>query len=361
MSQDNQPGQPPPAHATTFISLLEPESLVDAFLAHPPQGFSCQRAPSGMPTFVAPFDLLTTAEKDVRVRIQRLPLYRWWGRLLQWKTRFAGCTITEYAPLPRQVTPQELAQELHRVYRREQRLLIVKDIAEQSPLLSAGDNAYAQAFAQALQERGFVLLEGMALAWVPVDYASSADYISRLSAARRADMRRKLKARAGLEIEEVPTGDQRFDDAATVGQIYALYLHVYAQSEVHFDLLSEALFAALLRDRDSGGVLFTFRHAGELIGWKLCFVHGGMLLDKYVGFAYPQAREHNLYFVSWFHCLDVARERGLTHFVASTTDTRVKRYLGATLTRTRNAVYVRNWLFRALLRRLAHHFENEPD
>jgi predicted N-acyltransferase len=255
------------------------------------------------------------------------------------------------------MTPQDLAQELHTAYRREQPLLIVKDIAKQSPLLSPGENTYAEAFALALQERGFVLLEGMALAWVPVDYTSSADYISRLSAARRADMRRKLKARARLEIEAVPTGDPRFDDAATVRKIYALYLNVYAQSEVHFDLLQEAFFAAVLRDGGSGGVLFTFRHAGELIGWKLCFVHGGMLLDKYVGFAYPQAREHNLYFVSWCHCLDEA----LTHYVASTTDIRVKHYLGATLTRTRNAVYVRNGLLRALLRCLAHYFENEPD
>lgn len=342
-----------------FISQLEPESLLAQFLAHPPQGFSAALSPSGMPTFEAPFDLLTTADDALRRWVTGLPLYRRWGRLLRWRTRFAGCTVTEYAPLPGQVPPEALARELKATFGREHALLIVKDIAHDSPLLDEAANAHAAAFAEACAAQGFVLLEGMPLAWVPIDFDSIDDYLGRLSASRRKDIRRKLRARQGLQIEAVPTG-AAFTDEALLAHCYALYRNVHAQSEIHFDLLSEDFFRAVLQDECSGGIVFTYRHAGELIGWNLCYEYGGKLVDKYVGFAYPQAREHNLYFVSWVHNLEHARMRGLSHYVAGWTDASIKRYLGATLTLTRHAVYLRNPLLRLLLRRLARYFESDP-
>jgi hypothetical protein len=344
----------------TYLSLVEPASLVDAFVAHPPRDFTAERAPGGMPTFLASYDLLTTVDDALRLRIQGLPLFRYWGGLLRWRTRFAGCTVTEYAPLPRELAPDALAQVLLEHYGRECQLLIVKDIACDSPLLDPRSAAQARDFSQALVDNGFVLLEGMSLAWLPIDFDSVEAYVARLSSGRRADVRRKLKSRRRLEVDVVPMGVACFEDDATVARLYELYLNVYAQSEVHFDLLEEGFFRAILRDGGSGGLLFTYRHAGELIGWKICYEHAGMLLDKYVGFAYPQAREHDLYFVSWFHCLEFALQRGLSHYVAGWTDARIKRYLGARMTRTRHAVYVRNPVLRWLLRRLAHHFESEP-
>ena len=204
-----------------------------------------------------------------------------------------------------------------------------------------------------------MLLEGQALAWVPIDFESADDYLGRLSPSRRKDIRRKLRARAGLEIEEVPTGSEAFADPAVRDAFHALYLEVYAQSEVHFDRLSRAFFDALLQDATSGGIVFVYRQAGRMIGWNLCFVVGEALVDKYVGFAYPAAREHNLYFVSWMHNLDYARQRGLSHYVAGWTDPEVKAFLGARMTFTRHAVYARNPLLRALLRRLGGHFESD--
>jgi uncharacterized protein len=82
-----------------------------------------------------------------------------------------------------------------------------------------------------------------------------------------------------------------------------------------------------------------------------------MLLDKYVGFAYPQAREFNLYFVSWFHNLEYALERGLKCYVAGWTDPEIKRHLGARFTFTHHAVYIRNPWLRRLLSHFKHHFE----
>jgi hypothetical protein len=342
-----------------FISQLEPDALITAFMAQPPIGFTAGYSPQGMPGFVAPFDLLTTADDELRKRVAGLPLYRHWSRLLRWRTRFAGSTVTEYAPLPPDVPPAELAQGLKAAWGRECKLLIVKDIAQDSPLLTEAENTHARAFAEACEAEGFVLLEGQALAWVPIDFASDDEYLARLSYSRRKNIRRKLRSRADLDIEVVRTGDARFHDAATLAAYYALFDNVYAQSEIHFDRLSLDYFRLLLQDADSGGVVFVYRHEGKLIGWNLCYEHGGKLIDKYIGFAYPEAREHNLYFVSWMHNLGYARERGLTHYVAGWTDPEVKSFLGASMTFTRHAVYARNPVLRALLRKLGGHFESD--
>lgn len=343
----------------SFIAQLEPDCLLDAFMTHPPEGFVVDHSAHGMPIFTAPFDLLTTADDALRRRVTRLPLYRHWGRLLRWRTQFAGTTVTEYAPLPASAGAKALALGLKDASDRHCRLLIVKDIAQASPLLSDAENAQAQAFADACVAEGFVLLEGQALAWVPIDFASNDEYLSRLSPGRRKNIRRKLRSRADLDVEAVATGDARFNDPAMLAEFQALFDNVYAQSETHFDRLTADFFRALFRDADSHGVVFVYRHAGRMIGWNLCYEHGGKLIDKYVGFAYPQAREHNLYFVSWMHNLDYARQRRLSHYVAGWTDPEVKSFLGARMTFTRHAVYARHPLLRMLLRRLGSHFESD--
>ncbi|NID17176.1 GNAT family N-acetyltransferase [Luteibacter yeojuensis] len=339
---------------------LEPEALVEHFLRHPPAGFSAERSPSGMPTFVTPFDLLTTADEPLRKRIAALPLYRMWGPLLRWRTRFAGCTVTEYAPLPSTVAPSTLADELLAVYGRECALFIVKDLPDASPLLDEAANVHAAAFAEALVARGFVLLDGMDLAWVPLDFTSIDDYLGRLSAGRRKNIRRKLRSRALLDVEELPAGSEVFACESLLDECYSLYRNVHAQSEVRFDFLDRAFFASVLRDKESDGVVFLYRADGQLIGWNLCYAFGGMLVDKYIGFAYPEARDHNLYAVSWMHNLEYARQRGFSHFVAGWTDPEVKRQLGARLSRTRHAVYLRHPWLRAAFRRIAHRFEAPP-
>ncbi|GKT25417.1 GNAT family N-acetyltransferase [Acidovorax sp. SUPP3334] len=339
---------------------LEPQALAGHFAAHPPQGFAVlQGLP--VPAFSAPLDLLTTADESLKARVRALPLFARWSRWLRVRTGFVGTTVTEYALLPvAGATPQALAQAVRTGPGRRFALAIIKDLPQQSPLLPEADNVYAQAVAQACEAQGFVLVEGQALAYVPIDFSSIAEYLARLSASRRQNLRRKLRSRDGLVVRHVATGEA-FAQDAVVDAYYALYDAVYAQSEVHFDRLTRGFFAAVLRDASSGGIAFEYRHAGtgELLGWNLCYVHGGRLVDKYIGLAYPAAREANLYFVSWMENLEYALAQGLTHYVAGWTDPEVKRSLGARFTFTRHAVYVRQPVLRALARRFAGRFESD--
>ncbi len=342
----------------SYHAQLEPDSLLRQFLAHPPEGFDVGTTTSGMPTFVAPLDLLTTADDALRHRVTGLPGHARWGHLLRWRTRFVGCTATEYSPLPRRIAPDVLARELIAEHGRDCALLVVKDIAQASPLLEAADERRSAAFARALEAEGCILLDGMALAWVPIDFDSEDDYLAQLSHSRRKSIRRKLRARSRLRVDIWPTGSPCFDDTVLLERIHALYENVYAQSEIQFDHLTVDYLRALLRDGASGGLVFAYHAGDQLIGWNLCYEYAGKLIDKYIGLAYPAAREHNLYFVSWMENLDYARRNGLSHYVAGWTDAEVKRQLGARFSHTRHAVYVRNGALRAVFRRIAHRFEN---
>jgi len=342
-----------------YLNRLEPEGLVGHFVACPPQGFSVWVTASGGPMFRTRFDLLTTADDATKRFVQRLPGFRLWRRLLQPRAAFVGTTVSEYALLASGSDPDRLAAGLKAEYGGQQPFLIVKDLPQASPLLTPEENDHAVALARACEREGFVLVEGQALAYVPIDFGSQEAYLERLSYSRRKNIRRKLKKRAELDIERVPTGDARFFDPEVLREFYALYMNVYAQSETHFDLLSEAFFQRVLQDADSGGIVFVYRHGGSMIGYNLCFECDGNLVDKYIGFRYPDARDFNLYFVSWMVNLEYALERGLRHYIAGWTDPEVKSYLGASFTFTRHAVYIRNPLLRAVLRRFAGRFEGD--
>lgn len=326
-------------------NLLEPPGLIRHFQSFPPEDFSTFALDSGVPAFSTRFDLLTTMEPG---RLRKLAAFLF-SRWLHPTTCFIGTTVSEYALLPESTPPESFVRELLSSLAPRFPFLIIKDIPADAALVGEEAFAYSQRLAKACGEIGFVLLEGQSLAYVPIDFASVDEFLARRSPARRKNLRRKLKSMPRLEIETVPTGDARFLDQQLLAELYALYLNVYRQSEIHFDLLTAAFFRAVLQDPNVGGLVFAYRLDGRLIGYNLCFRENGMLLDKYVGFVYPEARDFNLYAVSWFHNLEYAVANGLRCYVAGWTDPEVKRELGAHFTFTRHAVYVRNPILRALL------------
>lgn len=329
---------------------LEPPALIDCFLNHPPEGFEILRD-SPLPAFLAPFDLLTTADDDLKERVRRLPGYTWWSRWLTLRANFIGTTVSEYALVPADVDPAALVRALRQGAGQRRELTIIKDLPCNSPLLSDDENAHADALARACDQQGWVMVEGQALAYVPIDFADSDAYLARLPKSSRRYITRKLRARDQVTVEKIPTGPA-FADEARIDRYYALYEDVYLQSSIHFDRLTRPFFASLLRDETAGGMVFEYRHAGtgDLLGWNLCFDDGWRLIDKYIGLSYPASRLVNLYFVSWMVNLEYALQRGLTHYVAGWTDPGVKSMLGAKFTATRHAVYVRNPALRLLAR-----------
>jgi predicted N-acyltransferase len=340
-------------------NLLEPAALLDAFSAHAPCGFSpciIRAGESELIGFTTDYDLTTTLEPALGRLAKKALVGARIHRLVRPRTLFGGTTVSEYLPYPPSADPQELiAASLDQMRRVDARLLILKDIPRDSPLLSSAENAAAARLRDTCRCNGFAIVSGQALAFVRIDFRCEDDFLRTLSRSRRKDLRRKLKTRPLLEIEELPTGHRAFEDDAFLDLLFVLYRNVYEQSLVHFDELTAPFFRAILRAE--GGTVFLYRLAGTLIGYNICFVHRDRLVDKYVGFLYPHARDVNLYFVSWVHNLEWARRHGLHEYVAGWTDPEVKRALGARFTFTDHAVYARSPVLRFLLKHLRPLFE----
>lgn len=332
--------------------------MLELFRRFPPVNFSVACHERQIPCFYTNFGLLTTLDKATLERLAKWPLFRLWSQKLRLSACFGGSTVTEYAPVPGNAAPGELLAGLHaRGHSRS--LIIVKDLPKASPLLSAAENLAADELARAALSGGFIEMEGQALAYVPIDFASVDEYLGRLSAARRKDLRRKMKKRAALEIETRRLGDAMFFNAATLAEFYAMYLEVYAQSVVHFDLLTPEFFQALLQNGNLDGIVALYHENGVLIGYNICLIHEKRLVDKYIGFKYPRARTANCYFISWLYNLEFALEHGLTAYVAGWTDPEVKAGLGAKFTFTRHLVWIKNPLLRQFFRLARKIFEGD--
>jgi predicted N-acyltransferase len=241
---------------------------------------------------------------------------------------------------------------------RKLQFLIIKDIPIASPLLKETENEFARHLISWLQEDHFFSLSGQALAYVPINFRSIDEYLQRFSRSRRKNLKRKLRSASKTTIEHLESGDEFFTDAITE-MLYGLYLNVFEKSDIHFDRLSPAFFRKLFKDNEVGGQVFLYRSEARIIGFNLCFVVGNRLVDKYIGFLYPYSREHNLYFVSWFHNLEFCIHNDLEFFVAGWTDPEIKAYLGAEFTLTTHVVYIRNPLLRYILSRFKSLFESD--
>jgi uncharacterized protein len=344
-----------------YINQLEPDELIDNFLTHPPQDFSAWLSEDGVPVFSAKFDLLTTADDNFKNKIEKLPFSKKWRHWLQPKTCFVGSTVSENALLTNDVDANELANNLKKAYAKQYPFMIIKDIPSASPLLSKKDNQYSTQFISALKEQGFIEVEGQALAWVQIDFKNLDEVLSRFSYSRRKNFRRKLRSREKLSIKVLHSGDESFFNDAVLDEYYQLYLNVYQQSEVHFDLLTKPFFTQLLQSKTINAHIVTYYDDDQLVGYNICFVVNNMLVDKYIGMVYPKARELNLYYVSWFFNLEYALQQGFSHYIAGWTDPEVKASLGASFTLSKHLVYIRNPLLRVILRKFIGHFESDKE
>jgi len=348
-----------------YLNLLEPPSLIEAFLDQPPCNFAALTVGDDehiTPGFVAPFDILTTLDESedwIKQAFDRVGLLK---RMLTLPAVFVGTTVSEYSLFPPGPDFSWLISSLLRELKAQNaKLVIVKDIPFNSPLLSQAENQSALYLLSQLEEAQFQILSGQALAYVPIDFPSIDGFLASLSYTRRKEFRRKLKALSQLTVEEVPIGDKIFTDEALLQELYQLYTNVYEQSKIHFDRLTLPFFTSVLQNKQNQGIVFFYRRDRRIIGYNICFIHQGNLVDKYVGFAYPDAREANLYFVSWFYNLEYALRNKLRNYIAGWTDPEVKASLGARFTFTKHAVYLRNPLLRFLLSKIRHIFESDQN
>lgn len=333
---------------------------------NPPVGFNVLQidtAQGPVPAFSMLYNLLTTLDEGQNKFTEALRSSTIAGRICSVPTMFVGTTVSEHSLYPLLDSYETFVNQVMLTgWSSRCQLFIIKDLPVESPLLTAEANAASARLLDTCLKSGFTEVSGQALAYVPIDFETIDEYLTtKLSHSRRKGFRKKLKSRSQISVELAKTGDEQFSNSAFIDELYSLYANVYAQSKYHFDRLSRQFFETIFQDASSKGVVFLYRRSdsGKLVGWNLCYEQNKCLIDKYVGFAYPDARDVNLYFVSWFQNLEYCLANQLTHYVAGWTDPEVKTSLGAKFTLTKHAVYIRNPILRLLLTRFQYLFE--PD
>ncbi len=345
---------------------IEPQALIDAVFQNPPEEF--QALPivihdQILPAFLAEFDLLLTADEPVQHFVHKISRFlpaKMRTNLLRPRTLFIGTTVSEFALFPEQSDYQQFPTVLlAKMADLQIKFLVVKDIAPAAPFFSPTENTVSAKLCQTLTAAGFTLLDGQAMAYIPIDFDSLDSFFSRFSASRRSDWRRKLKKRSATKRQILYTGDPLFQDNKMIDRFYQLYENVYNNSEIHFEKLTRAFFAKILTDKNSGGLVFAYSCQEEWIGYSLCYQYGDYLIDKYHGAQYPDYRHNNLYYISWFDTLQYALDHAVKTAVFGWTNPEIKAYLGASFLYTKHAVYIANPILRRILSHFAHTFESD--
>jgi predicted N-acyltransferase len=102
--------------------------------------------------------------------------------------------------------------------------------------------------------------------------------------------------------------------AGIESEILSLYDETRSQSGVDygdFEKLSPDYFRGVMQSLGDRAVLMLYWRGEELLGFNLLFVEKQRVIDKFIGMHYPQAREHNLYVLSWMTNVRFCLERGI--------------------------------------------------
>jgi len=203
--------------------------------------------------------------------------------------------------------------------------------------------------ARFLHEGGFARLASLPVAVLDLPYADEAAYLASLSAATRKDIKRKLAKAGNVRIEF------RSDISALSLDVDSLYEETRARSGLDYgelELLPPGYFAEISRALGERAVFALYWVGEELVAFNLLLVEADRVIDKFLGMRYPQARDHNLYVVSWMANIRFCLQRGIGLFQSGQTAYASKLRFGSRL--VPSTIYVRHraaplqWVLRRL-------------
>jgi predicted N-acyltransferase len=306
-----------------FYETLE-QSRLEEFSFHYLLARRGQRLCAIIPFFTADFHADTVLEPGMRqlVRAVRAAI----PRFLVFKTLFCGSPFGEQGLLG--IAPDEAAgtSELLRAVARELAafsrrqglaLIIFKDYCQQEAPALKG-----------LAGQGFFKTDSFPSAIIDLPYKTFDEYLASLSSGARKDLRRKLKKardKGGLTTKVVECVDDMIDD------IYRLYMNTYTAGATKFEKLTKEFFLICAEKAGYRCRYFLYYIDGKLAAFNLCFVHGDLLIDKFIGFDYSIARQYSLYFVSWCENVKWCIDNGIRRYQVGQTDYEPKTHLGCRL------------------------------
>ena len=203
-------------------------------------------------------------------------------------------------------------------------LVGLKDIPEQVSVV-LGDP---------LSAHGYASIGGLPTAWLDIDFKTIDDYLAKLSAGTRKDMRRKLKSFEQVRVEI------RTDFGAFLPEVMALYHDTRNRSDWQFEELTPEYFEGILTRMAGRSYCAFYFVEDKLLAANLIVHDEHVAIDKFFCMDGEKGRPYNLYFLSWFTNLRYCLDHGISRYQSGQAYYENKIRLGSKL--TSNAMFFRH-------------------
>jgi hypothetical protein len=155
-------------------------------------------------------------------------------------------------------------------------------------------------------------------------------YLSGLPEKTSSYLQRKWRSASRVSIE-YPSSLEGLSH-----EINALYRSTLAQSRVdygNFGPVHDDYFAAVLRNIPERARIMLCRVDGKLLSFQLYMIGRDAVHAKGIGMQYPEARDHNLYFLNWKRMMEDCFRLGIPRISMSGTTYATKLLIGGRLQR----------------------------
>ena len=299
---------------------------------------------AAIPAFFTQYALDTTLEGAAKKLSQQLS--RIFPRALRLKLACIGSPVTEFGLIGfhPSMAAEARGELLHTMMEKFEHyalahgyaLVALKDISAND--LTVWDTT--------IERRSFKGVSSLPVAELAINFASMDDYFTRLSAATRKDMRRKLRSRDALRIEYRTALDD------VMPRIMELYRATRSRADMQFEELTDSYFSNLLSQLGERALCVLYFHGDELLAANFLLKSGSVLLDKIFCMG-ERGRDFNLYFISWFTNIEYCLAHGLSYYQSGQAGYDAKVRLGSQLHPTTIYFKHRNRLLHRALRMAA--------
>ncbi len=323
-------------------------TLEETFAGEFPQRYLALRGPDGdlraiQPLFFVEQDL--TVSLPLWARRALRPMQRW----TRMRLMMVGCIVGEAQtglvgkPLSGPVA-STLADALER-YAAHERVFIV--LFKDCPAAMRGGMRTLTA------DGRYTRLPSLPGVRMALDFASFDEYVqTRLGKATRKSLRRKFRETDALPDSitlEVKTSVTE-EEAAV---LHALYERVALRGDVHFEVFDKEYFLCLGRRMPDQARYFIWRHAGRVVAFSFCTVHGDAIHDNDIGIDEEAPTVLHLYHYTFRDLVRWALAQGLKWYYSAPFNYDPKRHLRMELVPLDLYAHHRSPLVNFFLRRFA--------
>ncbi len=144
-----------------------------------------------------------------------------------------------------------------------------------------------------------------------LDFSTFDDYVqNRLGKSTRKSLRRKFREIDAL-AEPITLEVKTSVTEAEATALHALYERVALRGEVHFEVFNREYFLRLGERMPEQARYFIWRHAGRIVAFSFCTVHGNAIYDNDIGIDETASAELHLYHVTFRDIIRWALAQGL--------------------------------------------------